>query len=254
MLKFVNANNKLAGLAKMVGGKIISLPLLSGYSCPFAKTCLAKVLEDGQGKRTVWDGPDMETRCYSVSGEARLNNVYNLHKANWRALVDCGNNLDNLRSLLMSALPKKFDYVRIHTDGDFFTKNYFMAWLEVCKLHPSKVFYAYTKSIPFWVFAKDRGLMPDNLIMTASYGGTHDHLIEPNGLRYCKIVESVEQAGELGLVVDEFDSQAALPSLRNVNFALLIHGAQPAGSKWGKAVRKLKGKGSYGPKTTTVKV
>ncbi len=252
MLKFVNANAKLEGLAKMVGGKIISLPLLSGYSCPFAKECFAKVVEDEQGKRHVEDGPDMVHRCYSVSGEVRLPNVYNLHKANWRALVNCGNNVAAMRSLLLSALPKKFDYVRIHTDGDFFTKNYFMAWLEVCGMYTDRVFYAYTKSIPFWVYAKNKGLLPDNLILTASYGGTRDDMITPNGLRYAKVVGSEAEAADLGLVVDEFDIQAALPSLRNTNFALLIHGPQPAGSQAGKDVRALKGKGSYGPKTTKV--
>jgi hypothetical protein len=44
------------------------------------------------------------------------------------------------------------------------------------------------------------------------------------------------------LDIDHDDSHAALPG---PSFALLIHGIQPAGSEAGKAVRALRGVGSY---------
>ena len=60
------------------------------------------------------------------------------------------------------------------------------------------------------------------------------------------MVYSEAEAAELGLEIDHDDSHACYPSLKKQNFALLIHGIQPAGSEAGKAVRELNGKGSYG--------
>lgn len=53
---------------------------------------------------------------------------------------------------------------------------------------------------------------------------------------------SQAEADELGLEIDHDDSHAALPG---PSFALLIHGIQPKGSEAGKAVRALRGRGSY---------
>ena len=76
-------------------------------------------------------------------------------------------------------------------------------------------------------------------------GGTQDHVTENYGLRKAVVVFSEAEAEELGLEIDHDDSHAAKPSLRNQDFALLIHGTQPAGSKAAQALNELKGKGSY---------
>ena len=64
MLKYSQANAKthamaaVPELAAYLEGKrkIYSLDLLSGYSCPFARECLSKVVEV-DGKRAIKDGP-----------------------------------------------------------------------------------------------------------------------------------------------------------------------------------------------------
>lgn len=247
-IKLIKANNKLKGLETKVGGKVYAFSLLSGWSCPFAKECYAKAVKTDAGYR-IQDGPDMQFRCYSASEEVRLPSVFKSRNDNFEALKSCGNNVDKMAAMIQAALPKKVAYIRIHAAGDFFTKNYFLAWVKVAHNNPKIVFYAYTKSLPFWVYARDNGLLPNNLILTASYGGTHDHLISQENLRYTKVVESVADAKALGLPIDKNDIAAALPSRRNISFALLIHGPQQAGSLWGKAVKLLKGVGSYGPKS-----
>ena len=85
----------------------------------------------------------------------------------------------------------------------------------------------------------------DNLVLTASYGGSDDELIQEYGLRSAKVVFSESEANISGLEIDGDDSHAARPDLRNQDFALLIHGTQPKGSEAGKALSALKGKGSY---------
>jgi hypothetical protein len=70
------------------------------------------------------------------------------------------------------------------------------------------------------------------------------------------VVFSEEEADRLGLEIDHDDSHAADPNWRNLNFALLIHGSQPAGSKASKALQQLKKKGwtGYGKEKGRVKV
>ena len=66
-----------------------------------------------------------------------------------------------------------------------------------------------------------------NLVLTASYGGSRDELIDRHGLRYARVVHSEAEAEDLGLELDHDDSHAMKPG---PSFGLLIHGTQPAGS------------------------
>lgn len=141
---------------------------------------------------------------------------------------------------LCDALPDDAGCVRIHVAGDFKLLNYFDAWLEVAARNPDRRFYAYTKSLPFWVKRLDA--LPPNLLLTASRGGKADCLIDEHGFREARVVFSEAEADAMGLEIDHDDSHAALPG---PSFALLIHGIQPAGSEAGKAVRTLRGRGSY---------
>jgi hypothetical protein len=143
--------------------------------------------------------------------------------------------------LILDSLSPFAGFVRIHVSGDFFSQDYFDAWVEVARCRPETLFYAYTKALPFWVRRKNE--LPDNFILTASYGGTHDHLIEAYGLRSAKVVFSEEEAASLGLEIDHDDSHAMRPG---PSFALLIHGVQPAGTPAAKAVAQLRAQGEYG--------
>jgi hypothetical protein len=82
--------------------------------------------------------------------------------------------------------------------------------------------------------------MLDNFVLTASYGGSDDYLIDELGLRSAKVVFSEAEAEKLGLEIDHDDSHAARPSTRNQDFALLIHGTQPVGSEAAEALKLLK--------------
>ncbi len=223
--------------------KVFSLDLLSGYSCPFADKCLSKVYIIN-GRRRLKDGLNTEFRCFSASQEVLFPNTYNARKHNLDLLRKLGKSPHLMSQEILSVLPKNAGIIRIHVAGDFFNENYFKAWIITARLKPEVLFYAYTKSLKYWI--KNMEHVPPNLILTASYGGRDDHLIEEHNLRYVKVVNSVYAARKLKLPIDKSDECAVNPKKRNKNFALLIHGPQQAGSDAGKAVRKLKGKGSYG--------
>jgi hypothetical protein len=239
LLSFQKGNAKL-------GKKIYTFSIVSGYTCPFAKDCLAKV-DRITGKLT--DGPDTQFRCFSASQEALFPAV---RKSRWNNFEKILNAIKNntLVELILNSIPKKATIIRVHVAGDFFSQAYFMAWMEVAKRLPSVTFYAYTKSISYWV--NQLGNIPSNFKLNASYGGKQDSLIEQYNLKSVKVVYTVEQAG--GMIIDHDDTSAYM---HDESFCLLIHNTQPKGSEASKALSKLRklGIGGYGKnKNTTLSV
>jgi hypothetical protein len=171
---------------------------------------------------------------------ARWYNFDLLHKLSYYDMCDL---------IHKSLIGKKFSFVRIHVAGDFFSQDYFDAWLNTATYFPEQTFYFYTKSIPFWLLRKKligNGRNPGlirNVVPTASLGSKYDDEIRKNRLRYSKVVYSVEEAAKLKMEIDHDDSHAMR---HGKNFGLLLHGTQPKGTEAGKALADLKKKGMFG--------
>jgi hypothetical protein len=149
--------------------------------------------------------------------------------------------------LILKSLLPGTPFVRIHTGGDFFSQRYFDAWIEVARQRPETTFYFYTKSLRYWLTRLEEvgdghtlGTVP-NFVATASWGGREDHLIDAHGLRSARVVFSEDESP--GLEIDHDDSHAMR---HGPDFALLIHGPQPAGSEASKAISALRAQGEYG--------
>tara|TARA_R100000808_G_C2141201_1_gene148983 strand:+ start:408 stop:1181 length:774 start_codon:yes stop_codon:yes gene_type:complete len=240
---FSKANAKLEKLADVPvlaqflenKRKVYSFDLLSGHSCPFAEKCLSKV-KMVDGKRKIQDGTKTEFRCFSASQEVMYTNVYNRRNDNLQSLR--GLSMSGMVDLISSNQPKNLGICRIHVAGDFFNRDYFNAWLQVAIDNPDRLYYAYTKSLPYWIDRQSD--IPYNFVLTASRGGRRDNLITEHGLRESVVVYSEQEARSLGLEIDHDDSHAANPDTREQSFALLIHGVQPAGSEAAQAIKALK--------------
>lgn len=228
-LKFGKGNAKL-------GKKVVTFSLPAGYSCPFAKDCLSKADKE-TGKLT--DGKDTQFRCFSASSESIYTNTRIARWHNYDLLK--GLKTTQMADLINASLPKNTSMVRIHVSGDFFNASYFHAWIMVALANPNVVFYAYTKSLQYWVDKIDS--IPSNLKLTASYGGRNDKLIEKHNLKFAKVVYSYDEAEKLGLEIDHDDSHAYKT---DYSFALIIHGGQPKGSAASKAKQALKKEGWEG--------
>lgn len=224
------------GKPKVQKRKVWSFDLISGWSCPQAKDCLSKVVQIGD-KRTIKDGKDCQFRCFSASQEVVFPSAYNKRKANFDAMRSLKGIYAKAHAIA-DAMPHNLGICRIHVAGDFFNQDYFRAWHLVAEWHPDRLFYAYTKSLSWWV--EDRDHLPDNLVLTASRGGRQDHMIDQHNLRESKVVFSEAQAEALGYEIDHTDEHAAIPEIRDESFALLIHGVQPKGSEASQAIKELK--------------
>ena len=229
-LKFSPGNAKIKGIP--------SLSLLSGYACPAADKCLAKV--DIVTKKLI-DGPNQIYRCFSASQEVQYPNVFDQRKHNFDLLRACKTS-EEMADLIQNSLPvTKKKIIRLHVAGDIFSERYLIALIQVCKNNPDLLFYSYTKSLGYWVKHIDE--IPENFKLNASKGGKLDHLIDQYNLKYVQVVSSPEEAAKLGLECDHDDTHAYA---QDKSFAILIHGTQKAGSQMGKAKASLRKRGILG--------
>ncbi len=222
MLTFHRGNAKLAG-------NIATFSLPSGYTCPGASACLSFA---NRQTGLITDGRATQFRCFSASQECVYKNVRTSRWNNFELLK--GKTRKQMRELILESLiPSEF--YRVHVSGDFFSQDYFDAWMDVARRRPTRKFYAYTKSLSFWVKRLDS--IPRNFALTASIGGKFDELIVKHNLKHCRVVLSQVEAKTLRLPIDFDDS---LAQTRRGNFALLIHGTQPAQSAASAAWTKVK--------------
>jgi hypothetical protein len=245
MLKFSPANSKLKKLYKVKQlkkwtdkGKIYSFNLPAGFSCGFASDCHSRTIEI-DGKLQTKDFPTTKFRCYAASLSTLYKNVYKMQNENFAHLKQF-KTVEDLCGTIQEYLPDKFSIMRIHSSGDFYNENYFKAWLKVAQNNPDKLFYWYTKALPYWVNNREEVDNTPNFIGCASYGGRKDSMIEEHNLRYSKVVFSKQEAKGLKLPIDMDDSHASRPDIKNKNLALLIHGVQPRNSDASKALQKIK--------------
>lgn len=231
--------------------------LPSGFTCPYADKCLSKADRE-TGK--IKDAKDIDFRCFAASTESSFPSVRKSRWNNFDALKLIGfNNIDGMAEAIISAiekaLPRSEKVFRIHVGGDFFNQSYLRAWVKVAKHFPDILFYAYSKSIPFFTGLQ----LPNNFIVTFSKGGKFDDLIDKEKLKFSVVVKSEDEAKNyvwydkagnkhVGLEIDHDDSHAWKD---DKPFALLLHGIQPKGSEAAAALKKLGGIGglsSYGKK------
>ena len=176
-MKFSAANTKLKKLYKLattvlkrwlgqkIGrstAKVYSFDILSGVDCPFAFNCKSQAEEQADGSRRIKDGPHTKFRCFSASQEVLFTNTYLSRKRNHDA-IHALETSDDMADGLCAALPKDARIIRIHVSGDMFSHKYFMAWIKVAERNPTMLFYAYTKSLTYWVRSRD--LVPANLVL-----------------------------------------------------------------------------------------
>ena len=213
------------GNAKL-SAAIATFALPAGHACPFAGECKSQS-DRITGKIT--DGPDCRFRCFSATNEARATTVRNARWRNWE-LLQQAKTVQGMANLINNSLPFGIGMVRLHVSGDFFNETYFKAWVNVAMNNPAITFYAYTKSLGYWV--KHKSKLPANFRLVASKGGKLDDLIAKHDLVSAEVVFSTEEARRKGLEIDHDDS-LAIKAVKS--FALLLHATQPVNSLAGEA-------------------
>ena len=200
-MKFIRKNNNY------YEGVVYEWNLPSGFTCPCALECLVKV----DRKTGIFNNKSKGYKCYSAMAE-RFPAV---REHRWK-------NFEHIKNGGDLKIPDKAEAVRVHASGDFFSQKYFDLWIRTCEENKKVEFWAYTKSLKFWINRIND--IPDNLTITASRGGRLDKLIDKYNLKNNKIVKSIEEANNKNLPIDTNDN---LARQKNINFALVDNFAKP---------------------------
>ena len=114
---------------------------------------------------------------------------------------------NNFNSLMNEEIKKKkATHIRIHDSGDFYSVKYLAKWIQIAEYNKEVIFYAYTKSIKFFV---DTLLLPDNMKIIFSEGSKHDELINPKTDRHARIFKNIDLLNASGYIdASENDLQA----------------------------------------------
>jgi hypothetical protein len=232
LLSFSESNSKL-------DWPYLSLP--AGYTCPFAQACKNFASKPGQkfgDGRSLKPASEKTTHmCYAARQQAQYPETNKKVFSNLALLMTAAKDggVEGMANLIIDSIKyaglQTTKIFRIHESGDFFSSNYMKAWIEVAKTFPNINFYTHTTSLQYWM--ANKASMPNNFNLIASMEPDNENFILQNDLRYSRIVYSVEEAAKLRLKIDYDDSIACCTK---ENFALLIHGQQPAGSEASKAV------------------
>ena len=147
--------------------------------CPFAKDCIKY--------------------CYAQKGNYKypsvikgLNNRYELSKT-----------ADFVPQMNATIVLQRPTHVRIHDSGDFYSIEYLLKWVDIANTNKEVIFYAYTKSIPFFkgtFQGKPIISIPKNLKIIFSEGSKRDILINNNTDRHARIFKDVTALLKAGYI------------------------------------------------------
>jgi len=157
--------------------------------CPFAKDCIKY--------------------CYAQKGNYKypsvikgLNNRYELSKT-----------ADFVPKMNATIILERPTHVRIHDSGDFYSIAYLNKWVTIANDNKKVIFYAYTKSIKFFI---DGIKLPKNLKIIFSEGSKTDDLINVNKHRHARIFKSKELLNAAGYIDASNNDLKAITSNKKV--------------------------------------
>lgn len=154
--------------------------------------------------------------CYAKQGRYLMAGVKNARLHNFNASRDV---LGFIASAIadLTRLTKRYNVVRLHDSGDFYSQEYLNAWKNIAILFPNTIFYAYTKSLHLDI---ETG-KPDNLRIVQSLGGKYDAKINlslPHSRIFSTDADRIAANYEDGNVSD-------IPAIEGViNIGLVYHG------------------------------
>ena len=126
---------------------------------------------------------------------------------------------DNFPLLINTEIQKKKPtHVRIHDSGDFYSPLYLQKWVDIANDNKEVIFYAYTKSIKFFV---EGFAVPTNLKIIFSEGSKTDNLINVNKHRHARIFKTSEELTAAGYIDASSNDLQAITENKKVG--LIFH-------------------------------
>jgi hypothetical protein len=191
-LKFLTSNSKLKK-DNIFGFDIPAYKSTTGLiTCPMAKDCIAN--------------------CYARQGTYQFSIVKQKYERNLAAtLTD-----DFVIDMITDIIESKAAIIRIHSSGDFYSREYISKWFTIMESLPHVQFYAYTKSFKMF----DYETLPVNFKLIQSEGGIHEI---DTSKPHARVYDS-----EDSFPTDYSNASASdLVAVLNTKIALSYHGSKP---------------------------
>ena len=169
MLGFSKGNSKmnvLAGHLNLKKTEVLSFDLPAGWTCAKAGIC-----KGFAHKVTGILTQVGRVKCYAVKQENYLPTVRAFRWNNFNQLIACGKDTEKIVELILSSIPKTAKIIRVHSSGDYYSKEYFMAWVRVAYLRPDITFFGYSKHLDYVTFENK----PSNFKLVYSFGSLDDN-------------------------------------------------------------------------------
>ena len=182
--------------AKIFNFSIPAYKTKSGkVTCPFASACV-KYCYAQKGNYTRYPiVQEVQEKKYEISKQPNFNSLMNAE-----------------------IKKKKATHIRIHDSGDFYSIKYLQKWVQIAEYNKEVIFYAYTKSIKFFVNGL---LLPDNMKIIFSEGSKTDELINAREHRHARIFKTSQELNAAGYIdASENDLQAIT---ENKKVGLIFH-------------------------------
>jgi len=200
--QILTQNSKLKKTSKLSNKRVFNFGIIANKSldgsttCPFAKGCLGS-----------------DYKCYAQKGAYAWGNVKQAYDNRYQLTKQ-----DNFISLMNEAIQKKkVDVLRLHDSGDFYSIKYLKKWIQIANDNKNIVFYAYTKSIPFF----RKVTIPTNLKIIFSEGSKKDYLINTLKDRHSRIFKDINTLLSSGYVNASDNDLNAITDNKKVG--LLLH-------------------------------
>lgn len=129
--------------------------------------------------------------------------------------------------------------VRIHDSGDWSSNFHWNAIRKVMIDNPRIQFYCYTKNVSFMREKAMHGEIPANFTYVFSYGGTEDHLIDPETDRHARIFNSRRELREAGYT-EAYNTDIPASNPKTMRVGLITHGNHLSLNKLKRIVGKMK--------------
>jgi hypothetical protein len=142
--------------------------------CPFAKDCIKY--------------------CYAQKGNYRFPSV----KKGLNKRYELTKTAEFVPMMNATLLLERPTHVRIHDSGDFYSVAYLKKWIQIAKDNKDVIFYAYTKSIKFFIDYQIN--LPKNLKIIFSEGSKTDNLINTKKHRHARIFKTVADLLNAGYI------------------------------------------------------
>ena len=197
--------------------KASSLPGLWNFGIPAYREAGGKVTCPMAGQC----GKD--AGCYAQMGRYAQGAVKNAYQWRYEQTKD----VVKFANLMHAELQKpKYQTIRVHDSGDFYSKPYLQAWLALAELNPGKRFYAYTKMVS-WAQAHPG---PKNWTWIFSLGGLEDPKIDVTKDRHSRVFQNLEDLTKAGYADASHDDAVALGP--NHKVGLIYHGYSSRSTQW----------------------